>query len=82
MFDDVFFAGVVLEGELSEKVTRAFVAVDFAVPVRGILEIEFIERLFDELILSLFWAKSEVFLGWLYFYSGICTFALNLKDLC
>ena len=43
VFDDVCVAGVVLEGELSEKVTRALVGADFSALVRGILEIDFTE---------------------------------------
>ena len=37
VFEEVFVAGVVLEGELSENVTRAFVGVDFAALVSGVL---------------------------------------------
>ena len=76
VFVDVFVAGVVLKGELTEKLTRAFFGVDFSVLVLGILDIEYVERLFDEIILSLFRVKSEIFLGWLFLYSLICTFAL------
>ena len=61
VFDEVFVAGVVLEGELSQKVTRAFVGVDFAGLVHGIMEIELIDWLNDEWILGLFWTKSVVF---------------------
>ena len=43
VFDEVFVAGVVLEGEWSEKVTRAFVDIDFIVLVFGILEIALVE---------------------------------------
>ena len=43
VFDDVFVAGVVLDRELSEKVTQAFVGVDFVVRVRDILEIALIK---------------------------------------
>ena len=38
-----FVAGVVLEGELSEKVTRAFVGVGLVDLILGILEIAFME---------------------------------------
>ena len=41
VFEEVFVAGV--EGELSEKVTRAFVGVGLLVFARGILAIELIE---------------------------------------
>ena len=43
VFNEVFVAGVVLEGELSKKVTRAFVGVDSAALVRGILEMALID---------------------------------------
>ena len=43
VFDDVLVAGIVFEGQLSEKVTLAFVVVNFSARVRGISEIEFVE---------------------------------------
>ena len=46
MFDDVIVADVVLDGEMPEKATRAFVGVDFSVRVRGILEIALIACFF------------------------------------
>ena len=41
--DDVLVVGVVFEGELSKKMTQAFVGVDFSARVLGISEIEIIE---------------------------------------
>ena len=37
VFEEVFVAGVILEGELSRKLTWAFVGVDFAALVLSIL---------------------------------------------
>ena len=72
--DDVFVAGVILEGELSEKVTRAFVGVDISALVHGILGIKFIEWLFEEWILSLFWAKKRSIFGLIVFILKISQF--------
>ena len=64
VLDEAFVAGVVLEGEWSEKVTRAFVGVDFVALVFGFLEIALLEWLLEWWILIWFWAK-KVFLVWL-----------------
>ena len=65
VFEDVLIA--VVEGELSKKLTQAFVGFDFSALVRGILDVEFIELFSDGWFLSLFWAESKVFIGLIIF---------------
>ena len=61
VLDEVFVAGVVLGGELSEKVTRAFVGVDLVDLVLVILEILVIGEICgDYLNLHQLWALSGV----------------------
>ena len=58
---------VVLLGELSEKINRAFVGVIFEDFPRGIFEVETIALISVNLFLKKFRAQSEVFLGARYF---------------
>ena len=44
--DEVFVAGVELGGELSKKISRAFVGAELIALVLGILEIAFMEKFF------------------------------------
>ena len=47
VLEEVFVPGFVLEGELSEKVSRALVGFNLFDLPRGIYEIAFIERFFE-----------------------------------
>ena len=47
VLEEVFFSGVVLEGEFSEKVTRAIVDVDLLNFTLGVFEVTFIEQFFE-----------------------------------
>ena len=80
VFDGVFVARVVLDGELSEKVIRVFVGVDFAV-LFGIIEIALITWVISSWNLGLFWERSRFFLKWWCLYLEFDTFAPNLKNL-
>ena len=60
---ELLVPGVVFVGELTEKVTRAFVGIVSKDFPRGIFEVEAIELISVNLFAREFWAESELIFG-------------------